>query len=92
MIENNVNIEFPIIDMRPYQEEIWDRFINNDIYLTILIWHRRGGKDIFSFNSLVEKALEKKRALLVYFPFGSSSKKIFLGSLHTSARGTDKIH
>ena len=38
MIENNnVNIEFPIIDMRPYQEEIWDRFINNDVYLTILI-------------------------------------------------------
>ena len=55
MNENNINIEFPIIEMRPYQEEIWDRFINNDIYLTILIWHRRGGKDIFSFNSLVEK-------------------------------------
>ena len=59
MNENNINIEFPIIDMRPYQEDIWDRFINNDIYLTILIWHRRGGKDIFSFNSLVEKALER---------------------------------
>ena len=77
MIENNINIEFPIIDMRPYQEDIWDRFINNDIYLTILIWHRRGGKDIFSFNSLVEKALEKKGLYWYIFPLAVQARKSF---------------
>ena len=31
MNENNINIEFPIIDMRPYQEDIWNRFSNNEV-------------------------------------------------------------
>ncbi len=54
-----MNIDFPLIDLRPYQREVWNELFEKDIKKAILIWHRRAGKDLFSLNYMIARALLK---------------------------------
>ena len=74
---NEIEIEFPIIDFLPHQIEPWDKCVNENINRAILIWHRRAGKDIFSFNVLGEKAIIKKGLYWYIFPTAVQARKSF---------------
>jgi len=52
-----MELELPLIKLRDYQEDIWDKLINLDYKETILVWHRRAGKDLFCLNYLIARAL-----------------------------------
>lgn len=54
------HLELPLLEMRPYQEKVWGRLINDNIKRSILVWHRRAGKDLFSFQVMTVKALLEK--------------------------------
>ena len=50
-------IRLPKIELRDYQQEIWNKLINLDFKEAILIWHRRAGKDLFCLNFMIARAL-----------------------------------
>lgn len=50
-------IKLPLITLRDYQKPVWNRLFKEDIKKAILIWHRRAGKDLFSLNYMIAKAL-----------------------------------
>jgi len=52
-----MEIELPLLELRPYQEKIWARWFTEDIKKAIFIWHRRAGKDLFSFNIMIAEAM-----------------------------------
>jgi len=56
-----LEIELPIIELRPYQQSIWDEWFDKRDKVKnmklIQEWHRRAGKDIFDINILVSEAM-----------------------------------
>lgn len=50
-------IKLPIVDLRDYQQKVWKRLFEDNIKKAILIWHRRAGKDLFSLNYMISKAI-----------------------------------
>lgn len=60
-------IELPLIKLRPYQREIWDRWFeerqemidsgNMRVRLMSQEWHRRCGKDLFDLNIIIAEAM-----------------------------------
>ncbi len=74
---NEKEVIFPLIDFLPHQVEPWDKCINDDIKRAILIWHRRAGKDVFCFNVIVEKAIEKTGLYWYIFPSAVQARKSF---------------
>ncbi len=50
---------------RPYQVEAWNAIMHEEFLRALLIWARRNGKDIISWNALIGKAAE--RTALYYY-------------------------
>lgn len=51
-------IKLPIVDLRDYQQRVWERLFKEDIKKSILIWHRRAGKDLFCLNYMIALAIK----------------------------------
>ena len=64
-----MEIDFPKLDLRPYQKDAWntihdgiDSMKDNDdmsMFLAMLVWHRRAGKDLFCLEFMEAKAFEE---------------------------------
>lgn len=52
-------IRLPTITLRDYQYEDWTRLWSNDCKRAFLLWHRRAGKDLFSLQFMVAKAMAR---------------------------------
>jgi len=63
-----MEINLPLLELRDYQSDIWDRWFNEGIRKAILIWHRRAGKDLFSFNIMIAEAIRKVGNYWVLLP------------------------
>lgn len=72
-----MNIDFPTINLLPHQKVFWQKWVNNNISRTILIWHRRAGKDIISFLAAVERAIIRPGLYWYIFPNYAQAKKSF---------------
>lgn len=55
-----MEINLPLISLRPYQKSVWNDLFARDIKKGILIWHRRAGKDLFCLNYMIAKAILEK--------------------------------
>lgn len=52
-----MNIELPLLKLRPYQQDIWTRWFKERIRMMSLEWARRHGKDLFSLNIMIAEAM-----------------------------------
>lgn len=52
-------INLPVLELRDYQQYIWDRLWRENIKKAFLVWHRRGGKDLFCYQYLIAKAIKE---------------------------------
>lgn len=73
----NKEIIFPSIDILPHQQDFWHRFVNNNLKRSILIWHRRAGKDVISFLAMVQSAIRKSGLYWYIFPLYTQARKSF---------------
>ena len=65
---NGKNLKLPIFKLRPYQREIF-RAINVDLIKRFfLVWPRRSGKEVVSWNILVQKAIVDPGLYLMIYP------------------------
>lgn len=69
-------IKFPLIKMRPYQHDVKiDLFVKKKLK-HLYEWPRRGGKEVVSWNCLVEAALEKPGLYLMVYPTNVRARAI----------------
>lgn len=52
-----MKLELPLLELRPYQQELWDRWFSSNVKMMSLEWARRHGKDLFSLNIMIAEAL-----------------------------------
>ena len=58
--KNEINtVKLPTITLRDYQQEDWDKLCELNCKRAFLLWHRRAGKDLFSLQYLVAKAMQR---------------------------------
>jgi len=63
------------LDLRAYQEPVWDYFMQNKAGLRgLTVWPRRNGKDLIALNILIAKAIQRVGLYL------------YIGPLHTQVR------
>lgn len=74
---NPLRINLPLLSNLPHQKEVWNKMVCGDVDRAVLIWHRRAGKDITSFQILTEWAIEKAGLYWYIFPFYVQAKKSF---------------
>ncbi|MCP3684186.1 MAG: hypothetical protein GY861_16005 [bacterium] len=55
-----MDINLPLITLRDYQQEIWDKWFKEGTRRLSLEWHRRAGKDLFSLNIMIAEAMRVK--------------------------------
>ena len=61
---------------RDYQKDFWDalhgegKHKGKKYWLFVLIWHRRGGKDLTSWNAAIEHGAENIETIKYGFPTG----------------------
>jgi phage terminase large subunit len=63
-----VEINLPILTLRDYQQEIWDRWFKENTQKAIFIWHRRSGKDLFCLQILIAEAIREIGNYWYVFP------------------------
>lgn len=58
---SSLDIELPVLDLRDYQQEIWDWWFEDSYGMKnkrlSLEWARRHGKDLFSLNIMIAEAM-----------------------------------
>ena len=52
-----MEINLPLIELRDYQQEPWDKVFVDGIKKLSLEWHRRAGKDLFCLNVQIAYAM-----------------------------------
>jgi len=55
-----MEINFPLIKLRDYQQEPWDKIFVEGVKKLSLEWHRRCGKDLFCLNAQIAYAMLNK--------------------------------
>lgn len=63
------------INLRIYQEKVFDRFFREGKKRFITLWHRRAGKDRTWWNILISTALMKKGMYVYTFPTLTQAKR-----------------
>ena len=63
-----MEINLPILTLRDYQQEIWDRWFSENTQKAIFIWHRRSGKDLFCLQILIAEAIREIGNYWYVFP------------------------
>lgn len=51
------DIHLPVLPLRDYQAEVWDYIFKHNCKKIYLVWHRRAGKDLFSLQVMIPKAM-----------------------------------
>lgn len=55
-----MEISLPSIHLRPYQVDIWNKCVCEDVKKSFIVWHRRAGKDLTSIQIIVAWAMLEK--------------------------------
>lgn len=53
-----MEISLPILPLRDYQQEVWDKLIHDGIRRSFILMHRRAGKDVFCLQYLIQEAID----------------------------------
>lgn len=51
------DLKLPLLNLRDYQQVLWDRWFTEDIRMMSQEWHRRCGKDLFDLQIMIAEAL-----------------------------------
>lgn len=77
---------------RPYQVEPWNAIMNPEFKRGILVWPRRNGKDLFSWNIIICKALQTRGLYFYIAPYYTQARSIiWLGMTNEGRRFLDYI-
>lgn len=80
------------IQLRNYQQELWNSFFVGKLKKLMVIWHRRAGKDDFCVNFLSAAAMLDVGNYLYLFPeYGQARKVIWDGITLDGMRFIDRI-
>lgn len=71
---------------RGYQKHVWDAIFNRNIRRIILVWARRGGKDLTLWNVAIRKCLEKPCSVMYAGETYGSIRKIIWQALDNDGK------
>ena len=75
MAEQNITIPYNV-KLRPYQELPWKSMVNPAFKRGMLVWPRRNGKDLFCWNLLIAKALQRVGLYYYIAPYYNQARQI----------------
>jgi len=85
---NNEEILIPGIKFRDYQVDIERKLFVDGVKRIFTVWPRRSGKEVMSWNILVEAALQKTGLYLMIYPTNVRARKILWAGAITFPDGT----
>lgn len=71
---------------RPYQVEPWNAIMLPDFRRGILVWPRRNGKDIFSWNVVICKAMQRAGLYFYIAPYYTQARSIIWNGMTNEGR------
>ena len=69
-------VQIPVIDFRPYQLEIRDVLVNNISKRILAQWPRRSGKEVTTWNLILDFAISEPGMYLMVYPTNVRARKI----------------
>ncbi len=73
---DSYEIKIPVINYRPYQNEIRDQLINKTSMRIIVQWPRRSGKEVTSWNIILDYAISEPGLYIMAYPTNVRARKI----------------
>ena len=70
-----MKIKLPLLALRPYQQQVWNRLWQEDIKKAFLVWHRRAGKDIFCLQYMIARALRHPGNYFYILPYQNQIRR-----------------
>jgi len=70
-----INLPYDL-ELRPYQQSVWDAFVYQNVKRGLTVWPRRNGKDLIGLNILVAKAIQRVGTYLYVGPFATQTRNI----------------
>jgi hypothetical protein len=70
-----MQIRIPVVPNRHYQREVWEA-MDQGFKRAFLVWNRRAGKDHFSLNYMLKRAIQETGIYYYVFPTYTQGKKI----------------
>lgn len=86
--KNGRKIKFPLIDLRPYQLEVQHKLFVEGINRFFLVQPRRSGKEVLTWNMLIQGALTKPGLYIMIYPTNAAGKKILWNGAMTLPDGS----
>ena len=83
-----MKILLPVIPLYPQQQEIFDAVLNNYKNFIVLMCHRRFGKDLVAWQTLIAYACKHKGIYYYIAPFRKQVKEIIIDGLMQNDVGT----
>ena len=83
-----MKIKLPVIPLYPQQKEIFDAVLNNYKNFIVLMCHRRFGKDLVAWQTLISYACKHKGIYYYIAPFRKQVKEIIIDGLMQNDVGT----
>ena len=80
------NVTLPVIKLRPYQQEIYQKVVNEGCKRVICVWSRRAGKDILLLNIIAALAIKEKGTYAYFLPTYTQAKKVIWKSISNDGR------
>ena len=72
---------------RPYQAELMHTMLNTDCKRAFICWHRRCGKDLTCWNTLLLKALQRKGNYFYIYPTAKQGRKALWTAIDSQGTG-----
>lgn len=92
IIKDKVEINLPILDLYPQQQEVYDAIINDEKKYVAMCCHRRFGKDCVGFSTLVSYAALNKGVYFYLAPFRTQVKQIIIeGQMYDGTKFLDLV-
>jgi hypothetical protein len=90
--DNSITLPYGL-ELRDYQQSVWDFFMQNKPGLRgLTVWPRRNGKDLIALNILVAKAIQRVGLYLYLGPLHTQTRQIvWLGGTNEGKKFLDYI-
>lgn len=83
-----MDIHLPVIPLYPQQKEIYSKILNNEKNFAVLMCHRRFGKDLVAWQTLIAYACKYKGIYYYIAPFRKQIKEIIIDGLMQNEQAT----